>query len=204
VHVYCQGVPPAALSSIQSPELAGFIKECLAPRQQRPKSRHLLKHPYFESIRQEKAALKLGCEALSGPSSGDALECPLLSSASRQSSGMPDWVNDPHTQLLAVPEEQELLSGDDRSVPHCSPPPSMPVSEAGDMLNGSAEDPNAFLMRGSDAGSDNGSTSGGVIVTGNYTYSVKGTIDPDDNTKLQLRLRIRPEEGMPFLIQLWR
>jgi hypothetical protein len=146
-------------------------------------------------------ALKLGCEALSGPSPGDALECPLLSSASRQSSGMPDWVNDAHTQLLAVPEEQELLSGDDRSVPHCSPLPSMPVSEAGDMLNGSAEDPSAFLMRGSDAGSDNDSTSGGVIVTANYTYCVKGSIDPEDNTKLQLRLRIRPEEGMPLLLQ---
>ncbi len=68
-------------------------------------------------------------------------------------------------------------------------------------MNGSAEDPNAFSTRGSDAGSDTDSTSGGVIVTANYTYSVKGTIDPEDNTKLQLRLRIRPEEGMPLALQ---
>ena len=47
------GVRPAGLQRVPSRELADFISVCIAPRDARPRARHLLKHPYFESIRAE-------------------------------------------------------------------------------------------------------------------------------------------------------
>ena len=55
---------PAGLAKVPTGELAEFISVCIAPRNQRPRARHLLKHPYFHTIRAEKAAVKLGAEAL--------------------------------------------------------------------------------------------------------------------------------------------
>ena len=61
---WLQGILPAGLAKVPTGELAEFISVCIAPRQHRPRARHLLKHPYFHTIRAEKAAVKLGAEAL--------------------------------------------------------------------------------------------------------------------------------------------
>ena len=55
---------PAGLAKVPTGELAEFISVCIEPRPRRPRARHLLKHPYFHTIRAEKAAVKLGAEAL--------------------------------------------------------------------------------------------------------------------------------------------
>jgi WNK lysine deficient protein kinase len=46
------GVRPAGLQSVACRELGEFINTCIAPRESRPRSRQLLKHPYFDSLRQ--------------------------------------------------------------------------------------------------------------------------------------------------------
>ena len=61
---WAQGVRPKALSQINNRELAEIVSYCLAPKHERPRARHLLKHPYFDSIRNEKLSVKLGQEAL--------------------------------------------------------------------------------------------------------------------------------------------
>ncbi|GAB4823146.1 hypothetical protein N2152v2_010192 [Parachlorella kessleri] len=45
------GVRPAGLQKVTSQDLADFINLCIASREQRPRARMLLKHPYFDSIR---------------------------------------------------------------------------------------------------------------------------------------------------------
>ena len=51
-----QGVRPAGLQKVPTVELAEFIEVCIGPREGRPRARQLLKHPYFDTIRQEKCA----------------------------------------------------------------------------------------------------------------------------------------------------
>ncbi len=46
-----QGVRPAGLQQVTNQELADFINLCISARDQRPRSRMLLKHAYFDSIR---------------------------------------------------------------------------------------------------------------------------------------------------------
>lgn len=58
---------PKALSRVVSKELAEFVGYCIQPRADRPKSRQLLKHPYFDSIRAERCSVKLSAEALGIP-----------------------------------------------------------------------------------------------------------------------------------------
>lgn len=69
-------------------ELAEFISVCIGSREGRPRARQLLKHSYFDSIRQEKcAAYKLQADALaSGTASGFAVGVPgeFLEDASSQ------------------------------------------------------------------------------------------------------------------------
>lgn len=50
------GVRPAGLSKVPSKELAEFISVCIGPRETRPRSRQLLKHFYFDSIRERAVA----------------------------------------------------------------------------------------------------------------------------------------------------
>ncbi len=50
-----QGVRPQCLGKVTSQELAEFIAVCIQPKDQRPRSRHLLKHPYFNSVREKRA-----------------------------------------------------------------------------------------------------------------------------------------------------
>jgi len=61
-----QGVRPAGLAKVPTAELVEFVTVCIAPREERPRARQLLKHPYFASVRSEKAAVKLSAEALLG------------------------------------------------------------------------------------------------------------------------------------------
>jgi hypothetical protein len=61
-----QGVRPAGLSNVPSRELAEFIAICIRTKDERPRSRQLLKHPYFDSIRERAAAR---AEALSATAS---------------------------------------------------------------------------------------------------------------------------------------
>ena len=51
-----QGVRPAGLQKVPTLELAEFINVCIGPRDGRPRARQLLKHQYFDTIRQEKCA----------------------------------------------------------------------------------------------------------------------------------------------------
>jgi WNK lysine deficient protein kinase len=52
------GVRPAGLQAIACRRLAEFVNTCIAPRDSRPRARQLLKHPYFDSIRQTLAPSK--------------------------------------------------------------------------------------------------------------------------------------------------
>lgn len=72
-----QGVRPAGLAKVPTQELAEFITVCIAPREERPRARQLLKHPYFASVRSEKAAVKLSAEALLG-AGASAIDLHLL------------------------------------------------------------------------------------------------------------------------------
>lgn len=76
--VIVQGVRPAGLQKVPTLELAEFINVCITARESRPRARQLLKHPYFDSIRQEKtAAYKLQAGALASASaSGFAVGVP--------------------------------------------------------------------------------------------------------------------------------
>lgn len=68
-------------------ELADFINVCITARESRPRARQLLKHSYFDSIRQEKcAAYKLQAEA-GGAAAGFAVGLPgeLLEDSSSHS-----------------------------------------------------------------------------------------------------------------------
>lgn len=82
------GVRPAGLQKVPTLELAEFINVCIGSREGRPRARQLLKHSYFDSIRQEKcAAYKLQADALaSGTASGFAVGVPgeFLEDASSQ------------------------------------------------------------------------------------------------------------------------
>jgi len=73
--ILLQGVRPAGLQKVPTLELAEFISVCIGSRESRPRARQLLKHSYFDSIRQEKcAAYKLQADALaSGTASGFAV-----------------------------------------------------------------------------------------------------------------------------------
>ncbi|KAL3146318.1 hypothetical protein ABBQ32_003012 [Trebouxia sp. C0010 RCD-2024] len=72
------GVRPAGLQKVPTLELAEFINVCITARESRPRARQLLKHSYFDSIRQEKtAAYKLQAGALvSGSAAGFAVGVP--------------------------------------------------------------------------------------------------------------------------------
>lgn len=86
--ILLQGVRPAGLQKVPTLELAEFINVCIGSRESRPRARQLLKHSYFDSIRQEKcAAYKLQADALaSGTASGFAVGDPgeFLEDASSQ------------------------------------------------------------------------------------------------------------------------
>jgi WNK lysine deficient protein kinase len=64
------GVRPSSLQKVPEPALAEFINLCIQQRETRPRARQLLKHPYFDSIRQERCNAKLQAEALA--STGEA------------------------------------------------------------------------------------------------------------------------------------
>ncbi len=47
-----QGIRPQSLERVTDPKLRDFINDCITPREKRPRARQLLKHAYFESIRE--------------------------------------------------------------------------------------------------------------------------------------------------------
>ena len=76
--LHTQGVRPAGLQKVPTLELAEFINVCITARESRPRARQLLKHSFFDSIRQEKtAAYKLQSGSLaSGSAAGFAVGVP--------------------------------------------------------------------------------------------------------------------------------
>ncbi|KAK9835569.1 hypothetical protein WJX74_003335 [Apatococcus lobatus] len=46
------GIRPHSLEKVTDPKLRDFINDCITPREKRPRARQLLKHAYFESIRE--------------------------------------------------------------------------------------------------------------------------------------------------------
>lgn len=89
---YCnhhQGIRPAGLQKVNSTQLQEFIQLCISPKDQRPRARQLLKHPYFDSIRTEKTIRSaLGVDGAAG--SGAQLDgaTSSIGSGSRTSSAM--------------------------------------------------------------------------------------------------------------------
>ena len=81
-----QGVRPAGLQKVGSPELAEFINVCISARDSRPRARQLLKHPYFDSIRRDKALASSRSEAAlaaaAGSDYGSATSGPVSRTAS--------------------------------------------------------------------------------------------------------------------------
>lgn len=66
-----QGIRPQSLEKVTDPKLRDFINDCITPREKRPRARQLLKHAYFESIRESirdqkgaNAAARCGVDAL--------------------------------------------------------------------------------------------------------------------------------------------
>ena len=80
------------MQRVADTDLAEFIAKCISPRAERPRARNLLKHPYFDSMRQEKCLLKLSADALAadGRSTADLVAevagSAVSSSVSRSSS----------------------------------------------------------------------------------------------------------------------
>ena len=70
-----QGIRPQGLQRVEDRDLAAIIATCITTRAERPRSRQLLKHPYFDTIRQEKCAVKLSLQALA--SGGGQASCEL-------------------------------------------------------------------------------------------------------------------------------
>jgi WNK lysine deficient protein kinase len=64
------GVRPAGLQKVASGELTEFINVCISPRESRPRARQLLKHPYFDSIRRDKALASSRSEAALAAAAG--------------------------------------------------------------------------------------------------------------------------------------
>ena len=64
-----QGIRPQGLQKVHCRELQTVISLCISPRAERPRARQLLKHPYFDTIRQEKGSVKLSVEALAASGS---------------------------------------------------------------------------------------------------------------------------------------
>lgn len=64
-----QGIYPAGLDKVKSQELREFITLCIAHNPaNRPDTRQLLKHPFFESIRTGKVQVERGPQLLERPS----------------------------------------------------------------------------------------------------------------------------------------
>ncbi len=53
-----QGIPPQGLATVENEELKSFISYCICPDpNKRPEARQLLKHPFFDCIRQSAGGL---------------------------------------------------------------------------------------------------------------------------------------------------
>lgn len=66
----CQGIRPKGLQEVQSKQLQELINLCIAPYNERPASRQLLKHPYFDSIRPARVVASASTAALAAAQGG--------------------------------------------------------------------------------------------------------------------------------------
>ena len=160
-----QGVRPAGLQKVPTLELAEFISVCIGSRESRPRARQLLKHPYFNSIRQEKcAAYKLQADALaSTAAAGFAVGVPtdLFEDSSSQSGNVSRSSSEAGMLAAAVLNTDQLgplpqdvtppsmLEGPSMSAPHhlltpptvgvprhaITRPPSLVGASSGDMYS---------------------------------------------------------------------
>ena len=146
------GVRPAGLQRVPSRELADFISLCIVPRDTRPRARHLLKHPYFESIRAELRGDGPGrAAALAGVSGSTAdlllaADPPIIGiggalatastsalAGARSASGSlaGDWRAELPAQLAAVPEADDEADPSDTRPDAAAPvPPSATAAAA--------------------------------------------------------------------------
>ncbi|WIA30533.1 hypothetical protein OEZ86_000617 [Tetradesmus obliquus] len=109
-----QGIYPAGLDKVKSQELREFITLCIAHNPaNRPDTRQLLKHPFFESIRTGKVQVERGPQLLERPSE-EAQEA----QASRTPSSASDSDETPspksHTTQLINLKEMEQLSAQEQ------------------------------------------------------------------------------------------
>uniref|UniRef100_A0A7S0S189 non-specific serine/threonine protein kinase n=1 Tax=Chlamydomonas leiostraca TaxID=1034604 RepID=A0A7S0S189_9CHLO len=111
------GIKPAGLAKVPQPELATFIELCInQDPDARPEARQLLKHPYFESIRNG----KLSCPGVDkgivernveGSAAEDAARTPTGSSSDTHSSAASDDEGQ-HALHLANAHSKELNNGE--------------------------------------------------------------------------------------------
>lgn len=98
------GVRPSGLQKVECRELADFINTCIAPLEQRPRSRQLLKHPYFASIRStlhpSRSELLLSAASSQNPS-GHSTFGPKSANGLRKES-RPPVSSDSNQSLFAV------------------------------------------------------------------------------------------------------
>ena len=71
------GVRPQGLQKVTSRDLAEFINTCIAGRAQRPRARQLLKHPYFDSVRQTLMPCKSEMSLVAAAAAGVAIPAPI-------------------------------------------------------------------------------------------------------------------------------
>lgn len=98
------GVRPACLGKVANRELADFIAVCIRPRHERPRSRHLLKHAYFNSIRQ-KCCPKPPADVLSTTNSQADMHSTASSAGESHAASQDDdqMHHMGHNQLASIP-----------------------------------------------------------------------------------------------------
>lgn len=112
------GVRPQGLQKVTSPELAEFINTCIAPRASRPRARQLLKHAYFDTVRQTlapcKSEMSLVAAAAQGTAGIDAaaplMDSPLVNDALAQVSGAEVMAEVPMLTLQQQQHQQQARS----------------------------------------------------------------------------------------------
>jgi serine/threonine protein kinase len=192
-----QGVHPAGLDSVHTPELRQFIELCIDhDAGKRPEARQLLKHPFFDSIR---PCGKPGSELNKTPSQN-----PLSSFSATVSTSVPLPLNT--TSNLSSPAASDAHVALDIMSPR--PPHRAPAAEAG---------PHA---ESGDDGCAESSASGETVLHEDVDedeeeededeschepreFSVKGKRDPDDRNKLTFQLRFNEPEGALPRAVLW-
>ncbi|KAK9834073.1 hypothetical protein WJX81_007927 [Elliptochloris bilobata] len=198
------GVRPAGLAKVPTQELAEFVTVCIAPREERPRARQLLKHPYFASVRSEKAAVKLSAEALLGAGASSVDLHLLLAECAGSTAG---------SAVSRTSSELATLEGDHSGhpVPHPDaaagryPSGGLALVEslaaglvaesygtAGEVALPGESAPGSHHQESSDGGCSFAAEE--PVLTGDREFCVRGRLQGDED-KLNLRLRIGQPHG---------